>query len=170
MLHKLSLRFLHIGQKVPGMKIIVVSKASSEYKVDNSVDSTSFFANKKVVLVGYPGAFTPTCTGNHLPQYNALYEQFKSKGVEVVGLAVNDFFVMKKFSEELKVPFPMICDGSGYFTKAIDGGVDFSEKGMGFRTRRFAVVVDNGVVTAVNDEKGGAMTDLSKAETLLKMV
>ena len=168
MIHKLAKRFLHIGQTIPQLKLVVVSGNSERYNIERDVDSIAFFSNKKIVLVGFPGAFTPTCTGNHIPEFIKLHAEFKAKGAEVVGLAVNDPFVMKEFGEELKGSIPYICDGTGTLTKALDAGIDLSGGALGYRTRRFTLLVDNGTITQVNDEKSGGFTDVSKAETILR--
>ena len=83
-------------------------------------------------------------------------------------LAINDPFVMKEFAEELGAAMPFIADGSGDFTRALDAGVDLSDHGLGYRSRRFTAVIENGVVTAVNDENGPGFSDTSKADTVLK--
>ena len=161
-------RSLHIGQVIPQLKLTIVSGTAERYSIERDIESTSFFANKKVVLVGFPGAFTPTCTGNHIPEFIKLHEHFKAKNVEVVGLAVNDPFVLKEFGEELQGTISYICDGSGTLTKALEAGIDLSPHALGYRTRRFTLLVDNGTITQVNDEKGGGFTDVSKAETILR--
>lgn len=159
-----------MGMKVPELKLMMVSGTPARYNIEKDVDSVAFFSNKKVVLVGFPGAYTPTCTNLHLPSFVKLYADFKARGFEVVGLAMNDPFVMKEFGEDLEASFPFICDGSGNFTKAIEAGADFSVNSLGFRTRRFAAIVENGVFTLVNDEKAGVLTDISKAETVLGLL
>jgi glutaredoxin/glutathione-dependent peroxiredoxin len=161
-------RWLHVGQAIPQVMLTMVSGTAERYNIEKNVDSAKFFAGKKVVLVGFPGAFTPTCTSTHVPEFIKLHEKFKEQKVEVVGLAVNDPFVLKEFGEEMGGSIPFICDGSANFTKALDAGVDLSAHALGFRTRRFTALVDNGVITVLNDEKGGAMTDCSRAETILR--
>lgn len=168
MLKFIPKRFLHLGQTIPQLQLTIVSGTAERYNIEKDIDSVGYFSNKKIVLVGFPGAFTPTCTGNHIPEFIKLHEKFKAKGVEVVGLAVNDPFVMKEFGEELEGSIPFICDGTGTFTKALEAGIDLSSHALGFRTRRFTLLVDNGTITQVNDEKGGAMTDISRADTILR--
>jgi peroxiredoxin len=146
---------------------MMVSGTPARYNIEKDVDSQAFFSNKKVILVGFPGAYTPTCTNNHLPGFVKNYSNFKNKGYEVVGLSMNDPFVLKEFGEDLEASFPFICDGSGNFTRAIEAQGDFSSNFLGVRTRRFAAVVENGVFIVVNDEKGGALTVVSQAETIL---
>ena len=162
-------RYLHVGKKILNHKLTIVKSSGTEYIIENNVDSSALFTQKSVI-VGIPGAFTPTCSLKHLPEYISLYEQFKAKGVEVYVLSVNDAFVMKKFGEELKAGLTMICDGSGLLTKSIDAGLDLTDKGLGYRTRRFSFVVEGGVIRIVNDEGSGAFTEKSAASTVLGQV
>ncbi|CAG9315257.1 unnamed protein product [Blepharisma stoltei] len=168
MLNSLCKRLLHTNQVIPWLKVAVTSGEARKYTIAKDIDTVSLFANKKVVLVGFPGAFTPTCTNHHLPQFVKLHGSFSNKGVEVIGLSINDPFVLKEFAQELDTTIPFICDGSGEFTKAIEAGVDLSEKNLGYRTRRFTALVENGTITLLNDENGGQLTDISSAETILK--
>ena len=170
MLSLISKRMIRIGMKIPELKLMMVSGTPARYNIEKDVDSLAFFSNKKVILVGFPGAYTPTCTNLHLPSFVTLYADFKARGYEVVGLAMNDPFVMKEFGEDLQASFPFICDGSGNFTKAIEAGADFSVNSLGFRTRRFAAIVDSGTFAVVLDEKSGILTDVSKAETVLGLL
>ena len=168
MLAKGLKRCLNVGQAVPGMKLIVINGNTGKFEVEQGVDAQAFFKDRKVALVGFPGAFTPTCQSTHLPEYIERAAAFKAKGVSIVGVGVNDFFIMKMFAEHLGGDIAYIADGSGTFTKALDAGVDLSEPGLGYRTRRFSALVDNGKITVVNDEGGPGMTELSAAETMLK--
>eukprot|EP00359_Climacostomum_virens_P006279 CAMPEP_0204916546 /NCGR_PEP_ID=MMETSP1397-20131031/14326_1 /ASSEMBLY_ACC=CAM_ASM_000891 /TAXON_ID=49980 /ORGANISM="Climacostomum Climacostomum virens, Strain Stock W-24" /LENGTH=110 /DNA_ID=CAMNT_0052089071 /DNA_START=308 /DNA_END=641 /DNA_ORIENTATION=+ len=104
------------------------------------------------------------------PRVHPAPDFFGTKGFTVLGLAVNDPFVMKEFAEELKGSIGYIADADGSFTKALEAGADFSEAALGYRTRRFSVVVENGTVTQVNDEQGGKLTEVSRAETVLKTI
>ena len=168
MFHNLS-RSLHVGQKILNHKLTITKRVGSEYVVENNVDSSSLFT-KKAVVVAIPGAFTPTCSTKHLPQYISLYEEFKSRGVEVYALAVNDAFVMKRYGEDLNASLPLICDGSGLLTKALDAGLDLTDKGLGYRARRFSFVVQDNTIQVLNDEGSGAFTDVSSANTVLSQI
>ncbi len=161
-------RFLHIGQKIPSASLMVVSQKGGKYEFEKDVDSEKFFKGKRVVVVGYPGAFTPTCSNKHLPEYIQQYSDFKAKNVEVVPISVNDPFVVKAFAHDLNATMPFIADADGSFTKALDAGVDLTEKGLGYRARRFSFVVEDGTITQLNDENSPGMTDISRAETVLK--
>jgi peroxiredoxin len=125
---------------------------------------------KKVVLVGVPGAFTPTCSMQHVPGFIQSAEELKAKGVdEILVISVNDLFVMKAWSktypENKHVKF--LADGSGTYTKALGLELDLSEKGLGNRSRRYAILVDDLVVKVTNIEEGGAFT-ISGADEILK--
>jgi len=171
MLRNLSKRLIHIGQAIPESSVtLVVGSDKGKYNIEPNVDTKTYFTNKKVVLVGFPGAFTPTCTATHIPEYIKLVEQFKQKGAHVVALTVNDPFVCKEFGEELGGGITFLADGAGKFTMSLDAGVDLSDKALGYRTRRFSAFVEDGTITQLNDEGGPGMTDLSRAETMLKSI
>ena len=127
-------------------------------------------ASKKVILFGVPGAFTPTCSNQHVPGFISQAEQLKAKGVdEILLVSVNDPFVMKAWAktypENKHVKF--LADGLGTYTKVLGLELDLSEKGLGIRSRRFALLADNLKVTVANIEEGGQFT-ISGAEEILK--
>ncbi|CDP03304.1 unnamed protein product [Coffea canephora] len=135
-----------------------------------SVSIHSLAAAKKVILFAVPGAFTPTCSLKHVPGFIEKAEELKSKGVaEVICISVNDPFVMKAwaktFPENKHVKF--LADGSGTYTKALNLELDLSDKGLGIRSRRFALLVDNLKVIVANVEAGGDFT-VSGADEILK--
>ncbi|KAM0881732.1 hypothetical protein ACQ4PT_032746 [Festuca glaucescens] len=130
----------------------------------------SLAAGKKVILFGVPGAFTPTCSMQHVPGFVTQSEELKAKGVdEILLVSVNDPFVMKawakSFPDNKHVKF--LADGSGTYTKALGLELDLSEKGLGLRSRRFALLADDLKVTVANIEEGGQFT-VSGAEEILK--
>ena len=129
--------------------------------------TADLFSQKKVVIFAVPGAFTPTCSASHLPGYVAAFEDFKNKGVDtVICLSVNDAFVMSAWGESQQAGnLMMLADGDGSYTKAL--GLDI-ETGVfgGLRSQRYAMVVENGVVTILNVEKPKEF-EASKAETIL---
>jgi peroxiredoxin len=163
----IGLRSLRVGDPIPDLKVVVVVSQDGKYHIQRDVNARQLFG-PKVVLVGFPGAFTPTCTATHIPDYVKLHQDFKAKGYQLIALAVNDPFVLKEFGEELKTEITFIADGSAKFTKALDAGIDLSEHSLGYRSRRFSAVVQDGKLIEVNDERGSKLTDISKAETVLK--
>jgi peroxiredoxin len=125
---------------------------------------------KRIVVFGLPGAFTPTCSSKHVPGYLQSLDALKAKGVdEVWCIAVNDGFVMAAWGRELKAigKVRMLGDGSAELTRKL--GLDTEIPGMGVRSRRFSLFVDNGVVRQVNVEEAGKFT-VSNAETMLEQL
>ncbi|CAK9172754.1 unnamed protein product [Ilex paraguariensis] len=130
----------------------------------------SLAAGKKVILFGVPGAFTPTCSLKHVPGFIEKADELKSKGVdELLCISVNDPFVMKAWAktypEAKNVKF--LADGSGTYTHALGLELDLSEKGLGIRSRRFALLMDDLKVKVANIESGGEFT-VSGADDILK--
>ncbi|MFY9288950.1 MAG: peroxiredoxin [Alphaproteobacteria bacterium] len=151
------------GDKIPSVNLKQLTPSGMQ---DMSTDS--FFSGKKVVMFAVPGAFTPTCSAKHLPGYVQNLDKFKSQGVEVACLSVNDPFVMKAWQEQGKAEgITMLADGNGTFTKALGLEMDGTGYGLGTRCQRFALFVDNGVVKSVAVEKAGAF-EVSSAESMLK--
>ncbi|SHO54732.1 peroxiredoxin [Vibrio quintilis] len=131
---------------------------------------SELFAGKKVVLFAVPGAFTPTCSEAHLPGYVVLADQIKAKGVDLIAcVAVNDAFVMKAWGETQNASeLMMLADGDGSFTKALGLEMDTATFG-GIRSQRYAMIVEDGVVTTLNVEEG-KLFEASKAETILALL
>jgi len=129
-------------------------------------------AGRKVVIFGLPGAFTPTCSAQHVPGYLAALDALKAKGVaEVVCMSVNDPFVMGAWARDLKTAgkIRMMGDGSGVYTKALGLEFDLTAKGLGVRCQRFSMLVDHGVVKTLNVEAPGKF-EVSDAATMLKQL
>lgn len=127
------------------------------------------FKGKKVVLFAVPGAFTPTCHKNHLPGFLAKADEIKAKGVDaIVVTSVNDVFVMDAWARDTgangKIAF--LADGSGVFATAVGLTVDLNERGLGLRSRRYAMIVDNGVVGDVFVEEAAGV-EVSGADHIL---
>lgn len=134
-----------------------------------SVTTDDFLKGKKVVLFAVPGAFTPTCSAKHLPGFVKNADTIKAKGVdEIACVAVNDAFVMDAWSKDQKADgkVTMLADGSGKLAKALGLDLDLTERGLGVRSQRYAMIVDDGKVTLLNVEEAGAF-DKSSAETIL---
>jgi peroxiredoxin len=138
----------------------------NEFKVDDLIKG------KKVVIFGLPGAFTPTCSAKHVPGYVQNRDQLKAKGVdEVFCISVNDPFVMGAWARDQKSggKVRMMGDGSATYTKALGLEFDLNARGMGTRCQRFSMLVDNGVVKALNIEAPGKF-EVSDAGTMLKQL
>lgn len=157
---------LAVGDKLPGdIKLNYFDKENNMQEI--SVEELT--KGKKTVILAVPGAFTPTCSLKHLPGFVEKAEEIKAKGVDTIAcVAVNDAFVMDAWSKSVDVgdKILMLADGSAIFTKAIGAELDLSDKGLGIRSRRFALLADDGVVKELNLEEGGAFT-VSSADTIL---
>ena len=145
---------ISIGEKLPEASFKVMTPEGSK-----TLTTADVFAGKKVVLFGVPGAFTPTCSNNHLPGYLENRDAILRKGVDAIAVvAVNDPFVMGAWARasggEGKIDY--LSDGNGDFARAMGLDTDMSKGGMGTRVRRFSMIVDDGIVKAVNvEEKPG---------------
>jgi peroxiredoxin len=127
------------------------------------------FKGKRVVLFSVPGAFTPTCDAKHLPGFVQLADQIRAKGVDTIAcMAVNDVFVMNAWGKASSVgdKILMLADGNGDYSRALGLEMDGSKFGMGMRGKRFAIIVKDGVATAVNVEEPGQFR-VSAAEYVL---
>lgn len=156
---------IQVGDSIPSLTI---KTPSSEGPKDIAMDDV--FKGKKVVLFAVPGAFTPGCSNTHMPGFIVHADSIKAKGVDTIAcLAVNDAFVMGAWAasqnaEELL----MLADGNCELTEAMDMVLDGSGFGLGKRSRRYAMIVEDGVVTSINvDEKG---IEKSTAENILEQL
>ena len=154
-----------VGDRVP--------TATLRYRAPDGIKSVTtdeLFKDKKVVLFALPGAFTPTCSAKHVPGFISNHSALKAKGVDsVMCVSVNDAFVMDAWGKasEAGDKVMMLADGNGDFTQAMGLPLDGRANGMGTRSQRYAMVVDNGVIKTLNVEKPGAF-DVSSAEAILK--
>jgi peroxiredoxin len=127
-------------------------------------------AGKKVVLFAVPGAFTPTCHAKHLPSYVEHYDALKAKGVDTIAcVAVNDAFVLDAWAKqgEADGKVTMLADGNATFTRAIGMDFDGSGFGLGTRSKRYAMLVDDGVVKVLNVEEAPGVMEVSGADRIL---
>lgn len=157
---------ISVGDKVPTDVKFNYFDAEGNMQ-DISVEDLT--KGKKVVLIGVPGAFTPTCSLKHLPGFMEKAEDLKAKGVDTIAcVSVNDAFVMDAWSKSVGTDdkILMLADGSANFTKAIGVELDLADKGLGIRSRRYAMLLDDGAVKELNLEEGGAFT-VSSAEEIL---
>jgi glutaredoxin/glutathione-dependent peroxiredoxin len=159
---------IKVGDKLPEAKFRVMSSEGPAWKTTDEV-----FKGKKVALFAVPGAFTPTCTNLHMPSFLNNLAAFKSKGVNAVAVtAVNDVFVMKQWAKETGADgkIDVLADGNGDFAKAIDMAFDGSGGGLGTRSRRYSMLVDNGVVKSLNIEEAPGKCEVSGGDALLKQL
>ena len=137
------------------------------------LNTSEIFGGKKVVLFAVPGAFTPTCHLKHLPGFIENAEAFKAKGIDTVAcVAVNDPFVLHAWAKATGADgkVQLLSDGNGEFTDKIGMGFDGSAVGLGTRSKRYAMVVDDGVVKVLHTEDSPAEATVSAAEAILKEV
>ena len=157
---------IQVGDKIPG---VTLKTMGAEGPQDISTDE--IFTGKKVVLFAVPGAFTPGCSMTHLPGYVVNADKIKAAGVDtIVCMAVNDAFVMGAWGEAQNASeLLMLADGNGELTKALGLELDGSGFGLGARSQRFAMIVEDGAVTHLNVEPGGGI-DVSSAETIMGLL
>ncbi|MFI5017832.1 MAG: peroxiredoxin [Dongiales bacterium] len=156
---------IKVGDKIPAAKLQIKTKDGVQTKTTDEI-----FGGKRVVLFALPGAFTPTCSAKHLPGFVNNHQALKSKGIDSVAcLSVNDAFVMDAWGKDQGVEDKvlMLADGNGEFTKAVGLTMDGTGYGMGLRSQRYAMVLDNGVIKTLNVEAPGAF-EVSSAEAILK--
>ena len=156
---------ISVGDKIPSAKLKTMT---AEGPKDISTDD--IFNGKKVVLFAVPGAFTPTCSAKHLPGFVDKAAEIKGKGVDTIAcLAVNDAFVMGAWGKAQNTgeKVLMLADGAAAFTKQLGLDLDLTGPGMGVRSKRYAMVVDNGTVKALQVEAPGAF-EVSSADAILK--
>ncbi|WP_259780975.1 peroxiredoxin [Aestuariispira ectoiniformans] len=155
---------IKVGDKLPDIGFKTMGENGPE-----PVSAEDLFKGKKVVLFSVPGAFTPTCSAKHLPGFVEKSGDIKAKGVDTIAcVAVNDAFVMGAWGKDQNVGdnVVMLADGSGEWTSALGLELDLNAAGLGMRGQRFAMIVDDGTVTHLAVEEGGAF-DVSSAEKIL---
>ncbi len=159
---------LKIGDKLPSSELFYLDENNDVKKI-NVLD----LCKDKTIILGMPGAFTKTCSALHLPGYMKNYEQVLKKGIsKIVCIAVNDPNVMKAWGKNQNVGSKIFMAGDPFlkFTKAIGAEVDKSEKGLGIRSNRYTMFVENGEVKKIEEEKETAICELSAAENFLKVI
>jgi peroxiredoxin len=157
---------IQVGDRIPDVPL---SLATPEGPVP--IKSGDYFAGKRVALFAVPGAYTPTCSARHLPSYVEKSAELKAKGIdEVACTSVNDAFVMGAWNKEQgSEDITMLADGNGQFAEALGLEMDASKFGMGKRSQRYSMIVNDGVVEQLNVEAPGEYS-ASSAETMLGQV
>jgi peroxiredoxin len=154
---------IRTGDRLPA---VTLHEMTSDGPKPRSVDEIT--KGRRVIIIGLPGAFTPTCSSKHIPGFLEYYPKLKSKAVdEIVCVSVNDAFVMDAWGKALGTDgkVRMLSDGNADFAKALGLDADMSGRGMGVRSRRYAMLVDNGVVKSLNLDEPGKF-EVSDACTL----
>jgi peroxiredoxin len=154
------------GETIPDVQLV---KATADGP--QKIGSREFFAGRKVALFAVPGAYTPTCSAKHLPGFVEKAEELKAQGVdEIACTAVNDAFVMSSWNSQAgSTHITMLADGNGEFADALGLSADMSGYGMGKRSKRYSMIVDDGVVSELNIEEPGDFK-VSSAEYMLSTI
>ncbi|MGY9106185.1 MAG: redoxin family protein [Alphaproteobacteria bacterium] len=158
---------IKIGDSIPSVTIREVTEDGP-----NVVSTSDFFAGKKIAMFGVPGAFTSTCSARHLPGFANNVEGFRAKGVDIIACtSVNDAAVMKAWGEQsgTKGSVVMLSDGNADLARALGVELDLSKNGMGVRSRRYSMLIEDGNVTQLNLEEPGAF-GVSSGEHLLTQI
>ncbi len=160
---------ISIGDKLPQASLGRLGTEGPE-----QVDLTNLIAGKKVVIFALPGAFTPTCSSAHLPGFVRNADKLRAKGVaEIICISVNDIFVMKAWDDvqgASKAGIHCLADGDSAFTKSIGMNFSAAPAGMIDRSKRYAMIVEDGTITALNEEKEPGICDLSGGENILALL
>lgn len=159
---------IKVGDKLPETTFMTMTAEGPK-----PMTTADVFGGKKVALFAVPGAFTPTCSKTHMPGFVNRVAELKSKGFDTVACtAVNDAFVMAAWSKDTGADgkILMLADGSADFAKKIGLELDISARGLGVRSKRYAMAVDNGVVKILNIEDAPGGVEKSSAETMCSMV
>ena len=159
---------IKVGDRLPQAKFRVMTSEGPQWKTTDDI-----FKGKKVALFAVPGAFTPTCSNLHMPSFVQNAGALKAKGVDTIAVTgVNDVFVMdawkKASNADGKIEF--LADGNGEFAKAIDMAFDGSGNGLGTRSKRYAMLVEDGVVKKLNIEEAPGKVEVSGGDALLKQL
>lgn len=159
---------IKVGDHLPDGKFTVMGPEGPTPKAVSEV-----FAGKKVALFAVPGAYTPTCSKSHLPGFVDRTGELKAKGIDTIACtAVNDIFVLTNWAKDTGATgkIEMLADGSGDFAKAIGLDIDLSNFGLGLRSKRYAMLVEDGVVKVLNVEDSPPIAEKSSAATLCSMI
>jgi peroxiredoxin (alkyl hydroperoxide reductase subunit C) len=156
------------NDNVPNSEIFVLENGEPTKK-----NIEELLKGKKVIIFGLPGAYTSVCSAKHLPGYVNLYQQYKDKGINhIICVSVNDPFVMSAWGKENNVGDKIIMTGDPFlnFTKAIGAEVDKSGRGLGIRSNRYTMLVDDMKVVKLQEEKDTGSCEISSAENFLKLI
>ena len=155
---------IKVGDKIPSATLMEMQDGKPA-----AVKTDDFFKGRRVALFALPGAFTPTCSAKHVPGFVSNHDALKAKGVDAIAcVSVNDAFVMGAWGKDQNAggKVHMLADGNGEFTQAVGLVMDGTKFGMGKRSQRYSMIVDDGVVKSLNVEEPGAF-EVSSAEHML---
>ena len=156
------------NDKIPNSEVFILENGEPIKK-----NIKEFLKNKKVIIFGLPGAYTSVCSAKHLPGYVKMYENYKSEGIDqIICISANDPFVMNAWGKENKVgnKIIMISDPFLNFTKAIGAEVDKSARGLGIRSNRYTMLVDDLNIIKLQEEKDTGSCEISAAENFFKLI
>ena len=156
------------NDQIPSSEIFILEEGEPIKK-----NIEEILKNKKVVLFGLPGAYTSVCSAKHLPGYINMYEEYKKKGIDkIICISVNDPFVMNAWGKENNVGEKVLMMGDPFlnFTKAIGADVDKSGRGLGVRSNRYTMLIDNLKVVKLREEKDTGSCEVSAAKNFLELV
>ncbi len=159
---------IKVGDKLPDTGFTVMTAEGPK-----KVPAAEIFGGKKVALFAVPGAFTPTCQNDHMPGFVTRVDELKAKGIDTIACtAVNDIFVLTEFAKATGATgkIVMLADGSGDFAKAVGLDIDLGPFGLGLRSKRYSMLVEDGVVKVLNVEDIPPQHDKSSAATLCSMI
>ena len=161
---------MHIKEndQIPNVDVFVMENGEPVKK-----NTQILFKDKKVVIFGLPGAYTSVCSAKHLPGYVKMFEQYKEKGIDhIICISVNDPFVMSAWGKEHKVEDKILMIGDPFlnFTKGIGADVDKSARGLGIRSNRYTMLVDNLKIVKLQEEADTGSCEISAAENFIKLV
>ena len=156
------------NDQIPSSEIFILEEGEPIKK-----NIEEILKNKKVVLFGLPGAYTSVCSAKHLPGYVNMYEEYKKKGIDkIICISVNDPFVMNAWGKENNVGEKVLMMGDPFlnFTKAIGADIDKSGRGLGVRSNRYTMLIDNLKVVKLREEKDTGSCEVSAAKNFLELV
>jgi len=156
------------GDKIQNCKVFILSEGSPKEILTDEVISKD-----KVILFGLPGAFTPTCSAKHLPGFINSYEEIKKKGIKkIVCISVNDPFVMDAWGKSNNVGdrVIMLADFNGEFTKSVGAEVDLNHRGLGIRSSRYTMLIENGIVLKFTKEEVAGKCEITSAENFIRKI
>ncbi len=158
---------IKVGDKLPEATFMTMSADGPK-----PTTTAEFFGGKKVALFAVPGAYTPTCSKTHMPGFVGRADDLTKKGYTVACTSVNDAFVLAQWAKDSGATgkIAMLADGSADFAKKIGLEIDLTARGLGVRSKRYAMAVENGVVKVLNIEESPGSVDKSSADTMCSMI